>query len=144
MKTYTVVAAKVSNDSPGITLTLESTGVFLGILLSVAGLASIAIRMISKMNSISASIALIEKTLKEQSENTERIRDLDKDFALHIQEYVNRKDVVQMVLGQLDEKINHTWSKTEKLYNDQKEDIKEIQQFLRKQGNFTVRHSQSE
>lgn len=90
-------------NSPGITLTLESTGVFLGILVSVSALAGVAIRIISKMNSISASISQIELALKEQANNAEKIRDLDKRFDLHIQEYVNRKDVVQMVMGQLDQ-----------------------------------------
>ncbi|MHC5598255.1 MAG: hypothetical protein ACYTXC_20340 [Nostoc sp.] len=47
-------------NSPGITVTLENTGIFLGILVSVSLLASVTIQIISKMNSISASITQIE------------------------------------------------------------------------------------
>ncbi|QMS87303.1 hypothetical protein HUN01_06790 [Nostoc edaphicum CCNP1411] len=119
-------------NSPGITLTLESTGVFLGILVSVSALAGVAIRIISKMNSISASISQIELALKEQANNAEKIRDLDKRFDLHIQEYVNRKDVVQMVMGQLDQKINHKFKRL--LFY-----TRDIQRFLQRDTTFNIR-----
>lgn len=130
--TKSEIAVSNSPSTPGITLTLESTGVFLGILVSVSALAGVAIRIISKMNSISASISQIELALKEQASNAEKIRDLDKRFDLHIQEYVNRKDVVQMVMGQLDQKINHKFKRL--LFY-----TRDIQRFLQRDTTFKIR-----
>jgi hypothetical protein len=130
--TKPAIAVTSPSSSPGITLTLESTGVFLGILVSVSALAGVAIKIISKMNSISASISQIELALKEQATNAEKIRDLDKRFDLHIQEYINRKDVVQMVLGQLDEKINHKFKRL--LFY-----TRDVQRFLQKDSSFIIR-----
>jgi hypothetical protein len=121
-----------SSPSPGITLTLESTGVFLGILVSVSALAGVAIRIISKMNSISTSINQIELSLKEQAANAEKIRHLERTLDLHIQEYVNRKDVMQMLLGQLDEKINHKFKRL--LFY-----TRDVQRFLQRDTAFTIR-----
>jgi hypothetical protein len=130
--TKSIIAVSNSNNSPGITLNLESTGVFLGILVSVSALAGVAIRIISKMNSISASIGQIELALKEQASNAERIRDLDKRFDLHIQEYVNRKDVVQMVMGQLDQKIDRKFKRL--LFY-----TRDIERYLQKDTTFRIR-----
>lgn len=130
--TTTQSTIPVASTTPGITLTIESTGVFLGILVSVSALAGVAIRIISKMNSISASISQIELALKEQANNAEKIRHLEKTLDLHIQEYVNRKDVIQMVLGQLDQKINHKFKRL--LFY-----TRDVQRFLQKDTNFNIR-----
>ncbi|MDM9580919.1 hypothetical protein [Nostoc sp. GT001] len=121
-----------SSPSPGITLTLESTGIFLGILVSASVLGGVAVTVISKMNRISSSITQIEKTLEEQARNAEKIREIDRTLALHIQEYVNRKDVVQMVLGQLNEKIDHKFKRV--LFY-----TRDIQRFLQRDTDFKIR-----
>lgn len=119
-------------NSPGIILTLESTGIFLGILVSASVLAGVAVTVISKMNRISNSIIQIEKALEEQARNAEKIREIDRTLALHIQEYVNRKDVIQMVLGQLNEKIDHKFKRV--LFY-----TRDIQRFLQRDTNFQIR-----
>ncbi|MEH1971117.1 hypothetical protein [Nostoc sp.] len=124
--------AVTNSSSPGITLTLETTGIFLGILVSASLLAGVAINVISKMNRISSSITQIEEALKGYAGNAEKIRDLDKRFDLHIQEYINRKDVVQMVLGQLDQKINHKFRRL--LFY-----TRDVQQFLQRDTAFKIR-----
>ncbi|MCM0591347.1 MAG: hypothetical protein KA716_31840 [Gloeotrichia echinulata DEX184] len=124
--------AVTPNNSPGITLTLESTGVFLGILVSTSVLGILAVKAISKMNRISSSINQIEASLKEQAANGEKIRQLEKGFDLHIQEYINRKDVMQMLLGQLDQKINHKFKRL--LFY-----TRDVQRFLQKDSNFSIR-----
>ncbi|MBG1240724.1 hypothetical protein [Nostoc sp. NZL] len=132
VKTYSTIAATNSSSPPGITLTLETTGVFLGILVSASVLAGVAVNVISKMNRISSSISQIEEALKVYAGNAEKIRDLDKKFDLHIQEYINRKDVVQMVLGQLDQKINHKFKRL--LFY-----TRDVQQFLQRDTAFKIR-----
>ncbi|MDZ8096783.1 MAG: hypothetical protein RM049_07585 [Nostoc sp. DedQUE04] len=126
------VVAVTPSNSPGITLTLESTGIFLGILVSVSVLGGVAITVISKMNRISNSITQIEKTLEEQARNAEKIREIDRTLALHIQEYVNRKDVIQMLLGQLNEKIDHKFKRV--LFY-----TRDIQRFLQRDTDFKIR-----
>ncbi|HYX18776.1 MAG TPA: hypothetical protein VE944_31290 [Nostoc sp.] len=122
----------VTNSSPGVTLTLESTGIFLGILVSVSVLTGVAVTVISKMNRITNSITQIEKTLEEQVRNAEKIREIDRALALHIQEYVNRKDVIQMLLGQLNEKIDHKFKRV--LFY-----TRDIQRFLQRDTDFNIR-----
>ncbi|WP_375470962.1 hypothetical protein, partial [uncultured Nostoc sp.] len=92
----------------------------------------VAITVISKMNQISNSITQIEKALEEQARNTEKIREIDRTLALHIQEYVNRKDVIQMLLGQLNEKIDHKFKRV--LFY-----TRDIQRFLQRDTDFKIR-----
>ena len=133
MPTTTKSEIAVTNtSSPGITLTLESTGIFLGILVSASVLGGLAVTVISKMNRISNSIIQIEKALEEQARNTEKIREIDRTLALHIQEYVNRKDVLQMLLGQLNEKIDHKFKRI--LFY-----TRDIQRFLQRDTDFNIR-----
>ncbi|MBC1218490.1 hypothetical protein GNF10_17335 [Nostoc sp. UCD121] len=119
-------------NSTGITLTLESTGILLGILVSASVLGAMAVQLITKMNKISSSIAQIEEAMKEHARDAEKIRQLEKTLDLHIQEYVNRKDVIQMVLGQLDQKINHKFKRL--LFY-----TRDVQRFLQKDTNFSIR-----
>ncbi|MEA5624102.1 hypothetical protein [Nostoc sp. UHCC 0251] len=128
----TIAVTNSSNSYPGITLTLESTGIFLGILVSTSVLAGVAVTVISKINRISNSITQIEKALEEQVRNAEKIREIDRTLALHIQDYVNRKDVIQMLLGQLNEKIDHKFKRV--LFY-----TRDIQRFLQRDTDFKIR-----
>ncbi|WP_448271355.1 hypothetical protein [Nostoc sp. DSM 114160] len=132
MNTPKSTIAVTTNPQPGIVISLETTEIFLAILVSVSILSGVAIRVVTKMNTISSSITQIEKALKEQAVHTEKIGRIERTLDLHIQEYVNRKDVVQMVLGQLDQKINHKFKRV--LFY-----TRDIQRFLQKNGNFTIR-----
>jgi uncharacterized Ntn-hydrolase superfamily protein len=122
----------VTSNSPGITLTLESTGIFLGILVSASVLGSLAVNVISKMNRISISITQIEETLKVHASNAKKISELERRFDLHEQEYVNRKDVIQMLLGQLNEKIDHKFKRS--LFY-----TRDIQRYLQRNTEYQIR-----
>ncbi|MEH1796307.1 MULTISPECIES: hypothetical protein [unclassified Nostoc] len=122
----------VTSSSPGITVTLESTGIFLGIVVSVFIVAGGAVQIISKMNKISYSITQIEEAMKEHARNAEKIRQLERTLDLHIQDYVNRKDVIQMLLGQLDQKITHKFKRL--LFY-----TRDVQRFLQKDSSFVIR-----
>ncbi|MEH2065145.1 MAG: hypothetical protein V7K50_23275 [Nostoc sp.] len=124
--------AVTSSSTTGITVTLESTGIFLGILVSVSVLASVAVQIISKMNKISSSITQIEEGMKEHARNAEKVRQLERTLDLHNLEYVNRKDVIQMLLGQLDQKITHKFKRL--LFY-----TRDLQRFLQKKGDYTIR-----
>ena len=128
--THSTIA--VTSSSPGITVTLESTGIFLGILVSASVLAGVCIKVVSSISRISSSIAQIEKDLKEHADNGKRIDQLDRKLDLHLQEYINRKDVVQMLFGQINEKVDHKFKKV--LFY-----TRDIQSFLQRDSDFKIR-----
>ncbi|WGV23475.1 hypothetical protein [Halotia branconii] len=131
-KSVIAVSNSTNSNSPGITITLESTGIFLGILVSFSILGGLGIKIVSSINRISTSIIQIEEDLKEYASNAEKIRELDKRFDLHVQEYINRKDVIQMLLGQMNEKIDHKFKRV--LFY-----TRDIQRFLQRDTNFQIR-----
>jgi hypothetical protein len=126
------IAISSSSNTPGITLTLESTGIFLGILVSVSVLGSLTVNVISKMNRISISITQIEEALKIHASNAKKINELERRFELHEQEYVNRKDVIQMLFGQLNEKIDHKFKRS--LFY-----TRDIQRYLQRNTEYQIR-----
>jgi hypothetical protein len=132
MNTFKTVAAISSQPEPGIVVTLQSTSILLGILVSGSVLLGLAIKLISNVNKISLSITQIQKDLKQLSNDAERIDKIERKLELHIQDFVNRKDVTQMILGQLDEKINHKFKRL--LFY-----TREMQRFLQKDTNFQIR-----
>jgi parvulin-like peptidyl-prolyl isomerase len=127
-----VVAVNSRHTESGVVVTLQSTSILLGILVSGAMLTHLGIKLITNVNNISLSIAQIQKDLKSLSVDVERIDKLDRRLDLHIQDYINRKDVVQMLLGQLDEKINHKFRRL-LFYN------REMQKFLQRDTTFQIR-----
>jgi hypothetical protein len=130
--TKPTIAVSTYSNSPVFTVTLETIGIFTGTLVSISILATVAIKLISNLNHISNSITQIKEDLKEHANNAEKVRELDKKFDLHTQEYINRKDVIQMVLGQLDQKIDHKFKRV--LFY-----TRDIQRFLQRDTAFQIR-----
>jgi len=127
------------SPSPGIILNLETTGVFLGILVSFSVLAGVAISIISKINAISFSIDKIQEALKVYASNTDKIKDLDKRLDIHLQDYVNHKDAILLERNGIRERIDHKWERTEQEFNEIRQEVKEIQGYLQKRDEFKVR-----
>ncbi len=126
------IAVNEINHTPGTVVTLEGTGIFLGILVSGSILLGFGFKIISNINRISLSIIQIEKDLKDFADNAEKIRKVESRLDLHIQEYVNRKDVQQMIMGQLDQKIDHKFKRL--LFY-----TRDMQRFLNKDTAFQIR-----
>lgn len=127
------------------TINLEAIGILLGVLVSLTILLGLLIGYTNKINRLELKIQHFQQELVEHSnieghsilteklarsiENTNRV---EKSVDLHIQDYINRKDLVQYMLGQLDEKIEHKFSR---LYNS----MKDVEKFLQKSNGFRVR-----
>lgn len=92
-------------------------------------------QLISNLNNISGSITQIKEDLKEHADNKEKIRDLDKRLDLHIQDYINRKDTVTLLIAQVSQTVDH---RTNRLYTS----MKDIENHLQLQGNFKIREFQ--
>jgi hypothetical protein len=131
LKPVIAINANVQSE-PGIVVTLQTTSVLLGILVSGSILLGLGIKLVTNVNKISLSITQIQKDLKELSIDAERIDKIERRLELHIQDFINRKDVTQMLLGQLDEKINHKFKRL--LFYS-----REMQKFLQKDTSFQIR-----
>ncbi|MFN6484007.1 MULTISPECIES: hypothetical protein [unclassified Nostoc] len=126
----------VTNSSPqGVTLTLEGTGIILGILVSVSVLSGVAYKVITSVNKISLSIENIEKEMNSYAGHAKQITDLSHRVDLHIQDYVNRKDTITLLVGGLKEVLEH---RTNRLYTS----MKDIEAYLQKSGTFKIREFQ--
>ncbi len=130
--TKPIIAAVTSSNSPVFTVTLETIGIFTGTLVSISILATVAIKLVSNLNNISASILQIKEDLKEHANNAEKIRDLDKRLDLHIQDYINRKDTVTLLIAQVTQTVDH---RTKRLYSS----MKDIEGYLQRTGSFKMR-----
>ena len=140
--------AEVQQAPPprGIILNLESTGVILAIIISACTLAGIVVKIITQFNTITNTLKEIEEDLikhiaSEGHEKIEpklrRIEELDKKVDLHIQDMMNRKEAVNMIANQLDQKINHKFSTLS-------HSMKDVESYLNKQGNFRIRQYHDE
>ncbi|MBW4480840.1 MAG: hypothetical protein KME54_29405 [Tolypothrix brevis GSE-NOS-MK-07-07A] len=131
MNTFKTVAV-TSQQEPAFIVTLQSTSVILGIVVSGSILLGLGIKLVSNVNKISLSISQIQKDLNELSQESEKVSQLERRVDLHLQDYLNRKDVTQMLLGQLDEKINHKFKRL--LFY-----TREMQRFLQRDTAFQIR-----
>ncbi|MEH1839870.1 MAG: hypothetical protein V7L20_14130 [Nostoc sp.] len=93
------------------------------------------IKIVTSINRISFSIAQIEQDLKEHADNGKKITDLEHRLDLHIQDYVNRKDTITLLIGQTKEVMEH---RTNRLYTS----MKDIENYLQLQETFKIREFQ--
>lgn len=142
MKTNSLISSTQTPNN-GVFISIDSIGVFLTIMVSVSILVTVGIKLISKFNHLNYSIKDLQDEIDKhsQSEGHERLiarvqqlENLDKRLDLHIQDYINRKDTVQMLLGQLNEKIDH---KSLRLHTS----VRDIEKFLLREGSFKIRDS---
>ncbi|MEH2258329.1 hypothetical protein [Nostoc sp.] len=64
-----------------------------------------------------------------------KITDIDHRLDLHIQDYVNRKDTITLLIGGIKETMEH---RTNRLYTS----MKDIEKHLQLQGSFKIREFQ--
>ncbi|MDZ7970663.1 MAG: hypothetical protein RM368_38030 [Nostoc sp. DedSLP03] len=133
--TQSTIAVSSSASSPVITVTLESVGVFTGICVSLSVLGTLAVKLVNNLNNISTSITQIKEDLKEHANNAEKIREINHKLDLHIQDYINRKDTVTLLIAQVTQTVEH---RTNRLYTS----MKDIENFLQMQGTFKIREFQ--
>lgn len=128
-----------SSTSPRAEFTLQETGISIGIITSLVMLSGVAVSIISKINKISFTVDGIQEALKLHATNAEKIKDLDKRFDVHLQDYVNYKDANLLSHNGLDERIEHKWQRSEAEFNSIKGSIKELQGFLHRTNDFKIR-----
>lgn len=63
----------------------------------------------------------------------EKITSIDNKVNIHLQDYINYKEANLLQANGLNEKINHTWSKTKELFSEEKAERKEIRLLIEKQ-----------
>ncbi|MCV3215100.1 hypothetical protein OGM63_16535 [Plectonema radiosum NIES-515] len=131
--TIQFIAVETSSpSSPSATISLQTASIFLGMIVSVSALIGLSVKISNSINRNFHIILQLEKEIKQLSADTERINKLEHRMDLYLLEYENRKDVTQMVLGQLDQKIDHKFKRL--LFYS-----REIQRFLQRDTNFQIR-----
>jgi hypothetical protein len=141
-----------SNSQPALILTLESTGILLGSLVSLSILLGIAIKLITKLNLISSEIKALREDLNAHSDTEghqqtiEQLRGIEKDFHtldkrfdVHLQDYSGYKDIALLAINGNKELIAHKWIRTEEEFNKTNSEVKELQKYLQQQGTFRIR-----
>ncbi|WP_009631026.1 hypothetical protein [Synechocystis sp. PCC 7509] len=136
--------------STNFILSLESIGILLGILVSLTILLGLLIQYANKINRLEINIHHLRQELLEHSsleghkillDRVVRTNDytarIEKNLELHIQDYINRKETFQFLLGQINEKIDHKFKRLSS-------SIKDTQKFLKKHDGFTIRDSYEE
>lgn len=112
---------------------LESAGIVLGIIVSGIAITNVAISLVSKFNKLSTIVESIQTDLqthiKEVIEISERYQRIDKRLDLHIQDYLHHKELTQMLVNQLNEKIDHK-------FNRINNSMHHIEKFLENDGSF--------
>jgi hypothetical protein len=143
--TTTPPPTQIQNNQPTITLTLESTGIFLGALVSVSILVAGFTKIVTNFNLINISIKELRQDINANTQALSQLNvlhsevlKLDKKVDLHLQDYVNYKDATLVYVNGVEKQIVHNWTKAEKRLDEQKAEIKEMQGFLQKYQ-FTVR-----
>lgn len=135
----------IASSSPTFSLNLETIGVLLGILISVTILLNILIGFTNKINFLENKLQHLQQELIEHSNleghkividklfhSVEDLHRVENSLNLHIQDYLNKKDVTQYMLGQTNEKIDHKFGR---LYNS----MKDMERFLQKYEDFRVK-----
>ncbi|OCQ96082.1 hypothetical protein BCD64_12055 [Nostoc sp. MBR 210] len=146
MKQVIAVNSPSQPQLQGMYITWESTGVVLGVLVSASMLVGIAVKVVSKFNSITNSIRDLREDLNSHTKSLEQTQLLndklftfEKRLDVHLQDYVNHKDADLLAINGLKEKIDHKAENAEKYFKELRIEIKDIQGFLQKQQNFKIR-----
>lgn len=133
-----------------IALTLEAVGVLLTILVSLTILLGLLVNFTNKIHYLEIKVQHLQQELVEHSNleghkiitdrldvHIDYVKRVEKSLELHVQNYVNREETVQFLLGQVNERINHKFGRTATT-------ISQIQSYLEKQGSFKIRDPFSE
>lgn len=118
--------------STNFVFSLEAVGVLLGGLVSIAILLGLLFGFVDKINRLEIKVKYLQAELAEHSSVSGSINRVERALDLHLQDYTNRKESVQFLLGQLDEKIAHK-------FNRVASSINHIQRYLEKDGTFKIR-----
>lgn len=127
------------------TFNLEAIAVLLGAGVSITILLSLLVSFTNRINRLETRIQYLQQELAEHANlevhkvpsdklvgTINNLYQLEKALDIHLQDYTNRKDLIQYMLGQLDQKIDHKFSR---LYHS----MKDVEKFLQKSHNFRIR-----
>lgn len=127
------------------TLNLEAISILLGILVSITILLGLLIQYANKINKLEHNLQYLKQEILEHSNleghkvltdklnnNNANLSRVEKALDLHVQEYINRKEFIHFMIGQLDQKIDHKFTR---LQNS----MKDTEKFLQKSAGFKVR-----
>ncbi len=142
-----MIAVKPNADNqPSVTLTLESMGVLLGILVSVSMLLTGVVQVITKFNSIDEKIRDLkeantanDKAINEVKSVSLQLIQIDKKLDLHLQNYESRNDMLALIIGQMKEVDEHNRERWKEEIAKTNAEVKQLENYLQQSTSFRVR-----
>ncbi|UYD38975.1 hypothetical protein [Tolypothrix sp. PCC 7601] len=135
------IAVNPNNEPVSIRLDFQTVSIALSAAVSLSVLIGLIIKLVSKFDSITGDIKDLREDLDKININLADIKTIQKDIInldkrhdLHVQDYLNRVEAVNLITRQLNEKIDHKFGRTAA-------SIKDIEQFLAGQGLFKIRET---
>lgn len=129
----------VNPNSVTINFNLQTVSIILSAAVSLSLLIGFLIKSVSKFNALESEIKNLRDDLNAVNISTQKIEVLQKEYTgldkrldLHVQDYLNRVEAVNLICRQLDEKINHKFGRVAA-------SMKDVEHFLQGQGVFKIR-----
>ncbi|BAZ02244.1 hypothetical protein NIES37_62560 [Tolypothrix tenuis PCC 7101] len=129
----------VNPNSVTINFNLQTVSILLSASVSLSVLIGLIIKTVSKFNALEAEIKNLREDLNTVNISTQKTEILQKEYTgldkrldLHVQDYLNRVEAVNLICRQLDEKINHKFGRVAASMRD-------VEHFLQGQGVFKIR-----
>ena len=137
-----LIMVAVSNN---FKLNLEAIGITLGAVVSLTILLGLVVAFANRIAQLEIKLQYLKQGLVEHSNleghkiiteklshTIEQLNHAQKTLEIHIQDYVNRKDMIQYMIGQLDQKVDHKFGR---LYAS----MRDVEKFLQQSQNFRIR-----
>ncbi len=162
VKNDAIIAVSSSQQTSPTTVSLESTGVFLGTVVSFSVFLGLLIKAISNFNEINSSIRELKEDLTNHTNNEghekiliqirriqEQLITHDKAFDVHVNNYQNRNETLQFTIGQVAQTVTHVRESGKAELKEVKmevkeleQELKELQKYLQKYETFTIRENE--
>lgn len=84
-----------------------------------AKIASLGLSTNTQISNLATTNLITVENLKDRL--NDKLTTLDRKVDIHLQDYTNYKDAVLLQHNGLNDSIKHNWSKTEKLFNSEKQ-----------------------
>lgn len=136
---YYIISTSGNNSS--IEINAQSLSIALSAAVSLSVLIGVLVNLVSKFNNVTSEVknlredlTAINLSMTEFKNLQKDVNGLDKRHDLLAQSYANRVEAVNLIVRQLDEKIEHKFGRLAVSISD-------IESFLSKQGLFKVREA---
>ena len=139
-----IIAVSSNASTVTINFNFQTVSIILSAAVSLSVLIGLIVKAVSKFNALESELKNLREDLNTINVSTKKIEVLQKDYVgidkrldLHIQDYLNRVEAVNLICRQLDQKIDHKFIRLSG-------SMKDVEKFLQSQGVFKIREYEYE